>query len=58
MFISFTLGTVLMIHPFYGETFMWIVSVIILVISMIMLVYGFITVPKKEKIIGEIKEGE
>lgn len=58
MFISLTLGTVLMIHPFYGETFMWIVSVIILVISIIMLVYGFITVPKKEKIIGEIKEGE
>lgn len=58
MFITLTLGTVLMIHPFYGETFMWIISLMILVVSVIMLIYGFMSIPRKEKITKEIKEGE
>lgn len=55
MFLALTLGTILMIHPFYGETFMWVVSLIILVISLIILIYGLISIPRKKKIIGEIE---
>ena len=55
MFLALTLGTILMIHPFYGETFMWVVSLIILVISLIILIYGLISIPRKKKIMGEIE---
>lgn len=56
MFVALTLGTILMIHPFYGKTFMWLVSIVILVMSLIILICGFIAIPRKEKIIGEIEE--
>lgn len=57
MFLALTAGTILMVHSFYGETFMWFVSIMVLFISLIILICGFISIPKKE-IIREIKEGE
>lgn len=56
-FISLTAGTILMIHPFYGETFIWIISIIILLISVLLIIVGIISIPKKEEKVLENKEG-
>ena len=48
-FVAITLGTILIVHPFYGETFMWIVSIMMLFISVLLIVRGFFSIPKKVK---------
>ncbi len=48
MFIALTIGTVLMIHPLYGETFMWIASIMLLVFSVLLIIIGFMSIPKRE----------
>lgn len=54
-FVAITLGTVLIVHPFYGETFMWIVSIMMLFISVLLIVRVFLSVPKKVKKIEKIQ---
>ena len=48
-FVALTLGTIMMIRPFSGNIFMWVVAVSLLVAAVIFIIVGILTKPKKEK---------
>ena len=46
---ALTLGTIMMVRPFFGQTFMWIISVSLLVAALVFIIVGFLTMPEKSK---------
>ncbi len=46
-FIAITLGTILIIHPFSGEGFMWIISITVWISTALLIVFGMLSIPTK-----------
>ena len=49
MFASLTFGSMIIVNPIYGDGFMWIISISILVIAIVLSVFGALAIPDKKK---------
>ena len=49
MFASLTFGSMIIVNPIYGDGFMWIISISILVVAIVLSVFGALAIPDKKK---------
>lgn len=57
-FLAITAGTVLIVHPFSGDGFMWLISIAVWVATALLIVWGIYSIPERVEVKPEPKPEE